>query len=293
MTDQMQELMTRRPTRELVIALPDQAIEEFRERGFTSLSRITTDEEIEWMREVYDLLFSGELTLPKGALVNNVNRPLSQQQRAQTTSQVLFPESIYPQLRETIYYRNSQRMALQLIGNGDLTCWGHMPRKAAHNMEHVAWHQDEAYWDPHFDHDAAAFWMPLDDATKESGAMSFIPGSHKGDLLRHGFPGDDPSVTALMLREQIPVERAVLHPIPAGGVSVHHKRAIHSSGPNLTDKPRRAYVNVWNNKPIERLIPHDRPWYWQKKEARDRHNDEKTYYHDETFADVTRRRQAG
>jgi hypothetical protein len=290
MIDQMQELMTRRPTRELVITLPDKVVAEYHGQGFTSVPRITTDEEIEWMRQVYDLLFSGELPLPTGALVNSVNRPLSQQERSPTTSQVLFPESLYPQFRETIYYRNSQRMALQLLGSVDLTCWGHMPRKSAHNMEHVAWHQDEAYWDPHFDHDAAAFWMPLDDATLESGAMSFIPGSHKGDLLRHGFPGDDPSVTALMLKEQVPVERAVLHPILAGGVSIHHQRAIHGSGPNLTDKPRRAYVNVWNNKPIERLIPHDRPWYWQKKEARDRHNNEKQYYHDETFADVTRRR---
>src|ERR1700744_3629681 len=110
MIDQMQELMTRRPTRELVITLPEKTIAEYQNQGFTSVPRITTDEEIEWMRQVYDLLFSGELPLPKGALVTSVNRPLSQQERVQTTSQVLFPESLYPQLRETIYYRNSQRM---------------------------------------------------------------------------------------------------------------------------------------------------------------------------------------
>ena len=65
----MQELMQRRPTGEHLIELPDQALEEFRGRGFTSVPRITTDEEIEWLREVHDLLFSDELQLPKGALV--------------------------------------------------------------------------------------------------------------------------------------------------------------------------------------------------------------------------------
>jgi hypothetical protein len=291
MTDKMQELMARRPTIECEILLPKGVIEEFHERGFTAIPRVTTDEEIEWLREVYDLFFSGELTLPKGALVNDVNSPLSRQ-RGQTVSQVLFPESIYPQLRETLYYKNTQRMAYQLLHGENLTCWGHLARKGAGSMDHVAWHQDEAYWDPHFDHDAAAFWMPLDNATKESGAMNFIPGSHKGELLPHCFPGDDPSVTALMLANPVAEEKAVLHPIPVGGVSIHHQRALHESGPNTTDKPRRAYVNVWNNQPVRRLVPHDRPWYWRKKEARDKFNNEKEYYHDGAFVDVTRKKQA-
>ena len=289
--DRIQELMSRLPDRELVVTISDDAIEEFYDRGFTSLARITTDEEIAWMREVYDLLFSGELPLPTGALVNDVNRPLGKGRGQTDMSQVLFPESLYPRLRQTVYYRNSQRVAQRLLRNDDLRCWGHMARKAAGSKDHVAWHQDEAYWDPHFDHHAAAFWLPLDDATQESGAMSFVPGSHKGEGLRHGCPDDNPLVTALKLEEGFPVEQAVLHPIPSAGVSIHHHRAIHGSGPNLTNKARRAYVNVWDTPLISRSVPHDRPWYWRKKEARDSFNGEKEYFHDGTFADVTRKRQ--
>src|SRR6185437_7275249 len=98
MADKMQELMANMPTRDAVITLPDRVIEEFHERGFVGIPSITTDEEIEWLRQVYDLLFSGELALPKGALVNDVNVPLAKQ-GGQATSQVLFPESLYPQLR--------------------------------------------------------------------------------------------------------------------------------------------------------------------------------------------------
>ena len=72
MADEMQELMARRPTQELVVTLSDNVVEEYQAQGYTSVSRITTDEEVEWLREVYDLFFSGELNLPKGALVNDI-----------------------------------------------------------------------------------------------------------------------------------------------------------------------------------------------------------------------------
>ena len=54
---------------------------------------------------------------------------------------------------------------------------------------------------------------------------------------------------------------------------------------------KALYVNVWNSKVIQRQFPYDRPWYWQKKEARDRYHNEKEYYHDKSFADVTRQRK--
>ena len=288
MADRMQELLAGRPDRALAISLPDGAFEQFHEQGFTLLPRVTTDEEIEWLRHVYDYLFSGELEFPPGALIHDVNRPLAEQRRADNvSSQILFPESLYPALRETVFYRNTRRLAGQLLG-GELTCWGHMLRKAPGSMDPVPWHQDEAYWDPNFDRDAAACWMPLEDASVENGAMSFIPGSHKGPVLPHGFPGDDPSQSGLVVKEKLPPVTPVPQPVPVGGVSIHHHRVLHMSGPNLTSNPRRAYVNVWNSDTVQRAVPHERPWYWQKKEARDRHNGEAVFYHDASFADVTR-----
>jgi ectoine hydroxylase-related dioxygenase (phytanoyl-CoA dioxygenase family) len=292
MPDQMQELIARMPTREFAVTLPDHVVEEFHELGFTKVARITTDEEIEWLREVYDLFFSGELELPKGALVRDVNRPLAKQ-REHAASQVLFPESLYPQLRQTLFYRNSERMARQLLVGAELHCWGHMLRKPGHSDGHVPWHQDEAYWDPHFDHQAAAFWMPQEDCPLERGAMSFLPGSHKKELMLHGFPDDDPSHTGVVIKEEFSKEGAVPHPIMLGGASIHHHRVVHVSGPNTTDQPRRVYAHVWNNKAVQRLTPHDRPWYWQKKEARDRFNNQKEYYTNTGFLDATRQRKAG
>ena len=88
------------------------------------------------------------------------------------------------------------------------------------------------------------------------------------------------------------MKKRCAQPVPAGGISIHHQRVVHTSGPNLTDRARRAYVNVWNSKVVQRLTPHERPWYWEKKKARDSFNNESQYYHDGSFPDATRPRQA-
>lgn len=287
---QMQELLKKRPQGDFTADISDSCAAEFWEQGFTLVPRVTSDEEISWLGKVYDLLFSDALELPKGARVMDVTRPLARQSDSKLASQVLFPESLYPELRETLFYRNTQRITRKLLSSSDLSCWGHMLRKAPGCMDPIPWHQDEAYWDPHFDRDAAACWLPLEDANAQSSCLSFVPGSHKSPLMRHGFAGDDPSVTALTLKEAFPVEQAVPQPVPAGGVSIHHQRVIHGSGPNLTDRPRRAYVNVWNSKVVQRLVPHERPWYWEKKKARDSFNNESQYFHDDSFPDATRSR---
>jgi hypothetical protein len=49
--------MTRRPRLEFAVELRPARIEEFWKRGFTSIQRITTDEELVWLAKVYDRLF--------------------------------------------------------------------------------------------------------------------------------------------------------------------------------------------------------------------------------------------
>jgi hypothetical protein len=60
MADRVQELMARRPERAFDAKLTDDIREEFAKRGFTRVDRITTDEEVAWLRDIYDALFDGE-----------------------------------------------------------------------------------------------------------------------------------------------------------------------------------------------------------------------------------------
>ncbi len=272
MSEQLKELMARRPSRVFDAVLEQSKVDDFWNLGFTRIDRITTDEEIVWLREVYDLLFSGNMKLLPGALVTDVMTRMDKQ-RGDRIGQVLRPEFFIPELKETQFFQNSNRIAKQILGHdAHLDAWGHMVRKAPNNPDIVPWHQDEGYWDPSFDYQSFGCWMPLDPATLESGCMSFIPGSHKEGVLRHGFMDDDPAVTTLILDDKIDASKAVLQPVPIGGASIHHNRTLHFSGPNTTSNVRRAYVNEWQIVPVKRDTPYDRPWYWARQAAMRAHN---------------------
>ena len=69
MSKEFDDLVARKPTREFDVTISDGKVKEFWDRGFTLVERITTDEEVEWLRDVYDMIFSGNMKLLPGALV--------------------------------------------------------------------------------------------------------------------------------------------------------------------------------------------------------------------------------
>ena len=57
--------------------------------------------------------------------------------------------------------------------------------KEARTPHMVSWHQDLTYWGMDgTDHEVTA-WVALSPATATSGAMKFVPGSHKGQIVPH------------------------------------------------------------------------------------------------------------
>ena len=267
MGDRIAELMARRPEKTFEAVLGKEAKAEFEERGFTRVDRITSDEEIAWLQAVYDVLFGGEA----GAYVVRDVMTRIDAQRGDRVGQIIRPEEYIPQLRETQFWRNSRRLASELLGldEASLEGWGHMVRKSPRDTEALPYHQDEAFWDPTLDYRALGVWMPLDPATVETGCMSMVPGSHKRGIQPHQLGQGDPAVTYIELVDK-PAE-PVPHPIPVGGASFHHCRTIHGSGPNVSDRPRRAYINEWQAAPVKRAEPKDHPWYWPRFEAMSRH----------------------
>jgi hypothetical protein len=257
--DVLAELLARRPTRTLDVALPQDRVEEFHAQGFTSIERITTDEELAWLGDLYDWLFAERVQAVPGGYFD-LSRPYDSPGE-DLQPQLLAPEARIPQLRETALFRNGRRLAAELLGvdASAVHGWGHMIRKPPRVGAPLPWHQDEAYWDPAFDYRALGVWMPLDPATPESGCMSFLPGSHRGDVRAHRHVGDDPRVHALVT-DEVDARCAVAVPLAPGGASFHHCRTLHSSGPNRSPHPRRAYANEFQTRPVRRATPFERPW---------------------------------
>jgi hypothetical protein len=232
----------------------------FRENGFLSVARLTTDDELEWLDRVYRACFDpaddaavrtrwDEETGPDGT-------------RTVTRAQSFFPEVGVPQLLDTAYRRNGRRFVAAFMGvhESELTSWSHMLDKPAGIGRPTYWHQDEAYWEPAVEHHAIGVWMPLTDCSVDMGCMQFIPGSHLTGLLDHHSRRPDIRPDLYEVMEEVDDSMAVACPLPAGGATFHHSRTLHYTAPNVSGRDRRAYAIEFETKPTIRDEPLDKPW---------------------------------
>jgi hypothetical protein len=255
------------PTVELVVDVGDEEVEQFRQQGFTWVPRITTDEELEWLDSVYDHLFEQKLAGVPGGYFD-LSRPYDAPGEDHLP-QVLFPDQVVPELRDTVYYRNARRIIARLLGEdeADLTGWSHMIDKPPFHGHETPWHQDESYWEPALTYQAAGAWMPLEDVDTENGCMTFLPGSHRSEVLPHKHISDDPAVHGLELAVEIDTSSAVPVPLRAGGATFHHPRMIHSTGPNRSPRRRRAWANEFQTAPVTAEVEPERPWLHEGRAA--------------------------
>jgi hypothetical protein len=124
--------------------------------------------------------------------------------------------------------------AVEDVLGPDILCWtSNFFIKEANTDDYVSWHQDATYWGLSDDAVTTA-WVAFSDATEESGAMKFWPGSHKKSQLTHR---DTHHESNLLSRGQeidveVPDEEGVLAPLAAGEMSLHHVKLVHGSEPN-------------------------------------------------------------
>lgn len=127
-------------------------------------------------------------------------------------------------------------LAITLIGPDLRLYWNQAVTKAAQSGASFSWHQDSGYHliDPL---EYLTVWVPLEDSTIANGTIYVIPGSQKWGLQEHIVDADTgDKVGYLGPEEGVPVE------VSKGEAAVFSSMCLHRSGPNTTDKPRRAYV---------------------------------------------------
>lgn len=128
-------------------------------------------------------------------------------------------------------------IVLPLVGTGDARLyWEQAVSKPPQARTELPWHQDNGYT-PLVPEEYVTCWLALDDAEVDNGCLWVIPGSHRQGTLRHqngagpfrvGHDGPD--------ADGVPV------PVRRGSVLVFSSLLLHRSGPNVTDRPRRAWI---------------------------------------------------
>lgn len=134
--------------------------------------------------------------------------------------------------------------ARQLL-EGDVRFWhDQIFSKPARHGGNVAWHQDYSYWTRTKPLGHLTCWIALDDATIDNGCLQYIPGSHRWSLLpKTGLVGDMDAVGDVLDDQQrAAMKNPVAIELRAGECTFHHPMLMHGSGPNRTDRPRRAAV---------------------------------------------------
>jgi len=121
--------------------------------------------------------------------------------------------------------------------NGARLYWEQAVAKPPHALTELPWHQDNGYT-PLIPEEYVTCWLALDDADERNGCIRVLPGTHVNGTLQHhngadgspfrvGYDGSDEGVA-------VPVRR--------GSVLVFSSLLLHRSGPNTTDRQRRAWI---------------------------------------------------
>jgi len=126
----------------------------------------------------------------------------------------------------------------QLIGSGVRTNGNKLNMKSAGFGSAVEWHQDFAFY-PHTNDDLLAVGVAIDDMQLENGPLLVIPGSHQWPIYSHHQDGVFVGAVTEAVKDE---DKAVPIELKAGGISIHHARALHASAPNVSDRPRRLLL---------------------------------------------------
>lgn len=128
-------------------------------------------------------------------------------------------------------------IVLPLLGTGDARLyWEQAVSKPPQARTELPWHQDNGYT-PLVPEEYVTCWLALDDAELDNGCLWVIPGSHHQGTLTHrngagpfrvGYEGPDTDGVAV--------------PVARGSVLAFSSLLMHRSGPNVTDRQRRAWI---------------------------------------------------
>jgi len=125
---------------------------------------------------------------------------------------------------------------------------GKVMHKEAHTGGVWEWHQDYGYWYDQgfvFPRLMSAF-VALDPATRENGCLQVLRGSHQLGRLSHGKVGDQTGADEdRMALIESQFERDYCEMAP-GDVLFFHCNLLHASGPNDSDRHRRAFIMCYN-----------------------------------------------
>jgi hypothetical protein len=220
----------------------DAVVERFATDGFAVIPSLFDPAETIEVRESLDRLFSEYNRLPASHAYDLDGRPNGA--GAGKIPAIRDALRLAPQLRSTRGVASAVVWAERLMGPGVEVLWDAAIYKPPGESSETPWHQDEGVYRllnkrrPRW---MVYFWVALNDVDAASGAIRFLPGSHRGPLRAHAWRNGD-SKSSTVVVGPIDVSGAVTCALAPGDATVHHSRTMHGSGDNLSGRCRKAWI---------------------------------------------------
>ena len=212
--------------------LTQEQIEGYRDRGYLAVENVLSQAEVDELRRVTDEFVEKSREVTEHTDVFDLepgHTPESPKLR-----RLKGPIKQHPVYDAALRHDAILEIVSQLIGPSIRTNGNKLNLKYGGFGSPVEWHQDWAFY-PHTNDDLLAVGIALDDMSEANGCLMVIPGSHKGRILDHHQDGH---FIGAVTEADFDDSDAVKIEMKAGGISIHHARALHGSLPNTSPDPR-------------------------------------------------------
>jgi len=139
-----------------------------------------------------------------------------------------------PEARQFALHPSLVGLCHDLIGDDVRLYWDQAVYKKPEPVREFPWHQDNGYAfvEPQ---QYLTCWVPLTEATLDNGCPWVVPGAHRWGTLEH-------VASPAGLRCQVDSDDSVPVQARVGDVIVFSSLTPHRTGPNRTDRTRKAYI---------------------------------------------------
>jgi ectoine hydroxylase-related dioxygenase (phytanoyl-CoA dioxygenase family) len=221
-------------------ALTPQLVEDFRRDGFVVVPGLLSADE----RRRYGSAVDEAV----GRRSKGDTRTLAQKSRYEQSfiqcqnlwedSESVRPLTFHPLLAET---------AARLLGVGAVRLWHDQALYKEPGGRETDPHQDQPYW-PIVETNTITAWIPFDGSTLETGAMGYLPGSHRlgvREFVNIFTVDGDEGDGGVLGREELAGIEPVFVEVPPGAVAYHHGLTFHLAGANRTGTVRRVHTVIY------------------------------------------------
>ena len=216
--------------------LTQEQIADYHEKGYLGIENVFSAVEVRQLQQITDAFVERSRTIEEGDAIFELEPGHTPQMpKVRRMRNPVGQDPVYGQA-----LRNERVLDIvaQLIGPASRTNGNKLNMKLSEMGSPVEWHQDWAFY-PHTNDDLLAVGVCIDDMNEENGCLMVVPGSHKGKIYDHHQDG---CFIGAVTEADFDDSAAVKVELKAGGISIHHVRALHGSLPNTSDKPRRLML---------------------------------------------------